>query len=46
MMIWKELTLAAEKFMGFQRNNSTFEFFGFDIIADQDENCWLVEVNR
>jgi hypothetical protein len=32
--------------MIYQENGNNFEFFGFDIIADEKGNCWLIEVNR
>lgn len=32
--------------MTFQEDEKYFEFFGFDIVADEDMTCWLIEVNR
>jgi hypothetical protein len=44
--LWSSLCLAAKPFMIYQENEKNFEFFGFDIIADENGNCWLIEVNR
>ena len=32
--------------MQVQRNANHFDFFGIDIIADANGDCWLIEVNR
>jgi hypothetical protein len=32
--------------MVFQENSKNFEFYGFDVIVDEEKNCWLIEVNR
>ena len=29
-----------------QRSPDHFEFFGIDVIADADGECWLIEINR
>lgn len=44
--IWQELIQAAAPFICHQASIAHFEFFGIDIIADVDHNCWLLECNR
>jgi hypothetical protein len=45
-VVWYELCSSAKPYMSFQAQKSNFEFYGIDIIADEDMNCWLIEVNR
>ena len=40
------LVTAAIPFLRHQRSPYHFEFFGLDIITDQANKCWLIEVNR
>ena len=32
--------------MAHQTNLNNFEFFGIDVILDQQGHCWLIEANR
>jgi Tubulin-tyrosine ligase family len=44
--LWSDLVRVAGDFMTEQTSDHRFEFFGVDIIADEDGNAWLIEVNR
>lgn len=44
--LWAEIAKACSSFMKHQTSAHHFEFFGIDVIADQDGTCWLLEVNR
>lgn len=44
--LWANTTAAASPFMSEQRNANHFEFFGIDVIADGQGDCWLIEANR
>lgn len=37
---------AAAPYMEHQNGEHNFEFFGVDLIADEDGCCWLIEANR
>jgi hypothetical protein len=45
-LLWKGVARAVTPFMSKQISKNNFEFFGIDVIADIDGNCWLLEVNR
>ncbi len=44
--LWKAVAIAVTPFMRKQRSKHHFEFYGIDIIADEDGHCWLLEINR
>lgn len=44
--LWHDIVQAASPFMSYQTNIFNFEFFGLDVIADVDNKCWLIEINR
>ena len=44
--MWKDIVTQAYHFMSQQRSPFHFEFFGIDVIADEADNCWLIEINR
>jgi hypothetical protein len=44
--LWLDIAEASAPFMSHQRNSNNFEFFGIDIIADEDGACWFIEANR
>lgn len=44
--LWLDVAEASAPFMSHQRNSNNFEFFGIDIIADEDGACWFIEANR
>lgn len=44
--MWREIALACTEFMKEQSNPNNFEFYGFDVILDQNRQCWLIEINR
>eukprot|EP01034_Spumella_vulgaris_P021945 gene21945-28025_t len=44
--IWRAVTEAAAPFMCRQSSARHFEFFGMDVIADEQGDCWLIEANR
>jgi hypothetical protein len=43
---WSNLIEAASSFMKYQRSQHHFEFFGIDVIVDEDGTCWIIEANR
>ena len=43
--IWYDIIQAATLFMKIQKPNH-FEFYGLDIIVDENKICWLIEINR
>lgn len=45
-VLWGEVAKACSSFMKHQTSANHFEFFGIDVIADEDGTCWLLEVNR
>ena len=45
-LLWKAVVDAAAPYMQNQLSDKHFEFFGLDIIADTDQRCWLIEINR
>jgi hypothetical protein len=44
--MWQDVAQASAPFLREQRRAGHFEFFGIDVIADADGECWLIEVNR
>lgn len=32
--------------MKYQKSQHHFEFFGIDVIVDEDDSCWIIEANR
>lgn len=44
--MWQGVAQAAAPFMQEQRSPNHFEFFGIDVIADANGECWLIEINR
>jgi hypothetical protein len=44
--IWRAVAEAAAPFMRHQSSARHFEFFGMDVIADEQGDCWLIEANR
>jgi len=46
LSIWKDVTVACRPFMEQQTCPTHFEFFGIDVVADTNGDCWLIEVNR
>jgi len=44
--LWSAVALAVRPFMAAQHSKGHFEFFGIDVIADAERNCWLIELNR
>lgn len=44
--IWYSLVLTVAPYMNIQRSPLHFEFFGIDIICDDDGGCWMIEANR
>jgi hypothetical protein len=44
--LWAEVVSASVPYMQYQRSSHHFEFFGIDIIADEDNECWFIEANR
>jgi len=45
-LIWRSVVIAALPYLQYQYNDHNFEFVGIDIIADINNQCWLIEVNR
>ncbi len=44
--LWASICKEASPYLAEQRSLSHFEFFGIDIILDQDGNVWLIECNK
>jgi len=45
-LMWKSVALAVRPFMQKQKCRDHFEFYGIDVVADEQGRCWLLEVNR
>ena len=46
MDVWNDLINQSSKYMKYQTNENHFEYFGIDIIIDEYNTCYLIEVNR
>ena len=44
--IWIELVQASSPYLAHQASQHHFEFYGLDYIANEDGQCYLIEVNR
>jgi hypothetical protein len=44
--LWSEVIQAITPYLRHQRHAQHFDFYGLDVIADQNGNCHLIEVNR
>ena len=40
------MVATASEFMAEQQSENNFEFFGIDVIVDENNECWLLEINR
>jgi hypothetical protein len=44
--MWSSVAKAVTAYMKYQRHECHFDFFGVDVIADTNDECWLIEANR